>query len=102
MINTGTWNKVSKTISIDSLVRMLAAERFDLAPSYRDVFLSAAKKAGVADKVRELSPSVESVPSYLAFNKKKDYSRIIVAFNKAMEEMKKDKTLDVMNDQYMK
>jgi hypothetical protein len=37
MINTGTWNKVSKTISIDSLVRMLAAERFDLAPSYRDV-----------------------------------------------------------------
>jgi len=102
MINTGTWNKVSKTISIDSLVRMLAAERFDLAPSYRDVFLSAAKKAGVADQVRELSPSVESVPSYLAFNKKKDYSRIIIAFNKAMEEMKKDKTLDAMNDQYMK
>lgn len=102
MINTGTWNKVSKTISIDSLVRMLAAERFDLAPSYRDVFLSAARKAGVADQIRELSPSVESVPSYLAFNKKKDYSRIIAAFNKAMEEMKKDKTLDIITEQYTK
>lgn len=71
MINTGAWNNVSKTINIDSLVRMLAAEQFDLAPSYREVFLSAAKKAGVADKLKALSPSVASVPAYLAFNKKR-------------------------------
>jgi polar amino acid transport system substrate-binding protein len=55
-----------------------------------------------SDQIRELSPSVESVPSYLAFNKKKDYSRIITAFNKAMEEMKKDKTLDIITEQYTK
>ena len=73
---------------------MAKSESIPCKPSLAKIAVSAAKKAGVADKVRELSPSVESVPSYLAFNKKKDYSRIIVAFNKAMEEMKKDKNLE--------
>jgi polar amino acid transport system substrate-binding protein len=101
MIRDGTWKHVRKTNHVDSLVAMLVAQRFDLAPSYRHVVLSAAKKAGVAGRIKELGPSVDAIPTYLAFNKINDYTKVIAAFNKAMEEMKKDKTLDSITGRYL-
>jgi len=102
MIKDGIWRDVAKANNVDSLVAMLVAGRFDLVPSYRHVVLSAAKKAGVLDKIRELSPSVEAVPSYLAFSKKHDYAGVIVAFNKAMNDMKREKVIDSIEDRYLK
>lgn len=102
MIKDGTWRDVAKANNVDSLVAMLVAGRFDLVPSYRHVVLSSAKKADVLDKIKELSPSIEAVPSYLAFSKKRDYTRVISAFNKAMSDMKREKVLDSIEDRYLK
>lgn len=102
MIKHGIWKDVAKANNVDSLVAMLVAGRFDLVPSYRHVVLNAAKKAGALDKIRELSPSVDAVPSYLAFSKKRDYAKVIDAFNKAMSDMKREKVLDAIEDRYLK
>jgi len=102
VINDGTWKNVQKSNNIDSMIAMLVEQRFDLMPSYRHVALSAAKRAGVIDNIKELSPSVDAIPSYLAFSKKHDCSEVIKAFNKAIEEMIKDGTFDSITNKYLK
>ncbi|SDP72965.1 polar amino acid transport system substrate-binding protein [Rhodoferax sp. OV413] len=101
LIKNGTWAKVTHTSSVDSLVAMLAAKRIDISPSYRYVFLDAAKQAGSMGKIKELTPAVESIPSYLAFNKKRDYAQTIAEFNKALASMKADKSFDAIYAKYM-
>ena len=101
LVKNGTWPKVTYTSSVDSLVAMLAAKRIDISPSYRAVFLDAAKQAGSIGKIRELTPAVESIPSYLAFNKKRDYTQTIVKFNKALASMKTDKSFDAIYAKYL-
>jgi polar amino acid transport system substrate-binding protein len=56
-----------KTDNVDSLVGMLALKRIDLAVGYRHVVLEAARKKGYLGKIKELSPSIDAIPSYLAF-----------------------------------
>lgn len=102
LIKNGTWTKVTNTSSVDSLVAMLAAKRIDVSPSYRHVFIDAAKQAGAMGKIKELTPAVESIPSYLAFNKKRDYTQVIVGFDKALASMKKDKSFDAIYAKYLK
>ncbi|WP_208764141.1 substrate-binding periplasmic protein [Shewanella aestuarii] len=101
MINNKIWKQVTKTNNIDSLVAMLVGERFDLVPSYHHVFLHAAKRLGVSDKIKELTPIVYELPSYLAFSNKRDYSAIVVDFDKALAQMKSDGTFDAIYDKYL-
>lgn len=101
LVKNGTWQNITYTSSVDSLVAMLAAKRIDFAPSYRAVFLDAAKQAGSIGKIKELSPAVESIPSYLAFNKKRDYAKISAEFDKALASMKKDKSFDAIYTKYL-
>lgn len=101
LVKNGTWQNITYTSSVDSLVAMLAAKRIDFAPSYRAVFLDAAKQAGSIGKIKELSPAVESMPSYLAFNKKRDYAKISAEFDKALASMKKDKSFDAIYAKYL-
>ncbi len=98
----GTWKKVQKSNNVDSMIGMLIKKRFDIMPSYHHVALNAAKRAGMIDKIKELTPSVESIPSYLAFSKKRDYTEVIEAFNKVMVEMIEDGTFDSITNKYLK
>jgi polar amino acid transport system substrate-binding protein len=101
LVKNGTWQNITYTSSVDSLVAMLAAKRIDFAPSYRAVFLDAAKQNGSIGKIKELSPAVESIPSYLAFNKKRDYAKISAEFDKALASMKKDQSFDAIYAKYL-
>lgn len=101
LIKSGSWRNVTYTSSVDSLVAMLAAKRVDLSPSYRHVFLDAVKQAGASGKIKELAPAVESIPSYLAFNKKQDYTKTMADFDKALASMKKDKSFDAIYAKYL-
>lgn len=100
-VKNGSWRNVTYTSNIDSLVAMLAAKHIDIAPSYRAVFIDAAKRAGIAGKIKELSPAVQSIPSYLAFNKKRDYAQAMADFDNALASMKKDKSLDAIYARYL-
>jgi len=101
LLDDGTWEHVERTNSIDDMLSMLVSGRFDIMPSYRHVVLAAAKESGLIDQIKELSPSVVEIPSYLAFSRSRDYTEIILAFNSAMNAMKEDKTFDAITEKYL-
>jgi polar amino acid transport system substrate-binding protein len=74
-LKTGVWSTVVETNNIDSLVGMLGLKRIDLAVGYRHVVLEAARKKGYLDKIKELSPAIDEIQSYLAFTKQRDFRK---------------------------
>lgn len=99
-LEKGLFKKVDVAHSASSNVQKLMHERVDLIPSYRHVVLDTARTLGVAADIRELAPAVDAIPSYLAFSNKRDYTRVIGAYNQALRAMKKDGTYDAIFNKY--
>jgi polar amino acid transport system substrate-binding protein len=100
-IKTRVWSTVIETNSIDSLVGMLILKRIDLAVGYRHVILEAARKKGALNSIKELAPSIDEIPSYLAFTKQRDYSEVISNFDRALTSMKNDHSFDAIYEKYL-
>jgi polar amino acid transport system substrate-binding protein len=100
-LKTGQWSAVVETNNIDSLVGMLVLKRIDLAVGYRHVVLEAARKKGDLNKIKELSPTIDEIPSYLAFTKQRDYSEVIADFDRALTSMKDDHSFDAIYEKYL-
>lgn len=100
-LKTGMWSTVVETNSVDSLVGMLVLKRIDLAVGYRHVILEAARKKGNLNKIKELSPGIDEIPSYLAFSKQRDYSEVITNFDRALTSMKNDLSFDAIYEKYL-
>jgi polar amino acid transport system substrate-binding protein len=100
-LNAGAWSTVVETNNIDSLVGMLALKRVDLAVGYRHVVLEAARKKGYLDKIKEVYPSIDVIPSYLAFNKRREYSEEIAEFDRALTSMKDDLSFRTIHEKYL-
>jgi polar amino acid transport system substrate-binding protein len=100
-LNAGVWSAVVETNNIDSLVGMLVLKRIDLAVGYRHVVLEAAKKKGYLGKIKELSPSIDAIPSYLAFTKQRDYSEVVASFDRELTSMKNDQSLRAIYEKYL-
>lgn len=100
-LKTRMWSTVVETNSVDSLVGMLVLKRIDLAVGYRHVILEAARKKGDLNKIKELSPGIDEIPSYLAFTKQRDYSEVIINFDRAMTSMKNDHSFDAIYEKYL-
>lgn len=96
----GLFNRIDQAQSIESNIQKLLAGHIDLIPSYRHVVLSTAKKLGVTDKIKQLSPDIEAIPSYLAFTQRRDFTKVIDDYNKALASMKKDGTYDTIFNKY--
>jgi polar amino acid transport system substrate-binding protein len=97
---TGTLRNIEAANSIESNLGKLVAERVDLIPSYRYVALDAAKRLNILSKIKEVSPSLQSMPSYLAFTKARDLSRVSNDFDAALAAMKQDGTYDRIVGKY--
>jgi polar amino acid transport system substrate-binding protein len=97
----GIFEKIDSTKDSESNIRKLIAGRVDMIPSYRHVVLSTAKKLGALDKIRQLSPDIESIPSYLAFTQKRDFAKLISDYDKAIASMKEDGTYDQLFNRYI-
>ena len=52
------------------------------------------------DKIRELSPAIDEIQSYLAFTKQRDYSEVIADFDKALTSMKNDHSFEAIYEKY--
>jgi len=100
-LETGLFRKVDTAHSASSNVQKLLHHRVDLIPSYRHVVLDTARTLGIAGEIRELTPAIEAIPSYLAFSNKRDYAAVISAFNQALRAMKKDGTYDAIFAKYL-
>lgn len=101
-IKEGVFKKNDPTSSIESNLRKLIIKRVEIIPSYKHVVLSTAKELGYLDKVKQLKPAIEAIPSYLAFSKNKaDYAKIIKDYDTALLSMKKDGTYDAIFSKYL-
>jgi polar amino acid transport system substrate-binding protein len=76
-------------------------KRIDLAVGYRNVVLEAARKKGYLSKIKELSPSIDVIPSYLAFTKQRDYSEEVAGFDRALTSMKNDQSFRAIYEKYL-
>ncbi|WP_136810228.1 substrate-binding periplasmic protein [Desulfosediminicola flagellatus] len=101
-LKNGTFVKVDQTTSAPLNVKKLLEGRVEIIPSYRHVVLSTAKSLGAVNQIKELSPEIEAIPSYLAFTKKRNFTNIIRDFNKALLSMKNDGTYDIIFNNYIK
>ncbi|WP_137940099.1 transporter substrate-binding domain-containing protein [Chitinivorax sp. B] len=80
----------------------LLAKRFDILVSNKYGALDILASKGVLDRVKELSPEVEQVPSYLAFSKRRNLISIRDRFDEALSEMKQDGTYEGMIIRYVR
>ena len=72
----------------------LIAGRFDILVSNKYGGLHILQKMGALNQVRELTPEVESLPSYIAFSKKQNLSDFRDRFDEVLVELKTDGTYD--------
>jgi polar amino acid transport system substrate-binding protein len=100
-LKTGVWSTVVETNNVGSIVGMLVLKRIDLAVGYRHVVLEAARKQGYLDKIKEISPAIDEIPSYLAFSKQRDYSEVIANFDRALTSMKNDHRFEAIYEKYL-
>ncbi len=100
-LGKGVFKKVDMANSASTNIQKLLHDRIDVIPSYRHVVLDSARRLGVAESIKELSPAVEAIPSFLAFSNKRDYSKVIAAFNQALRSAKEDGTYDAIFNNYL-
>ncbi len=101
-LKQGVFAKQILAYSAENNVKMLLLGRVDIIPSYRHVVLFTAKSIGELDHIQELTPKVDSIPSYLAFNRKNDYSIVIAEYDKALKSMQQDGSYDRIFDRYLR
>lgn len=100
-LKTGVWSTVVETNNVSSLVGMLALKRIDLAIGYRHVILEAGKKKGYLGQIKELTPGIDEIQSYLAFTRQRDYSEVIADFDRALTSMKNDRSFEAIYEKYL-
>ena len=96
----GALQNVEQSNSAESNLKKLAFGRVDLIPSYRNVVLDTARQVDLLSQIKEVSPPLEAVPTYLAFTKVRDLSRQSDSFDAALTSMKQDGTYDRIIEQY--
>jgi polar amino acid transport system substrate-binding protein len=100
-LKNGLFKTVDTAHSAASNVQKLLHDRVDVIPSYRHVVLDTARTLGVAGDIKELAPAIEAIPSYLAFSNKRDYTKVIGAYNHALRAMKRDGSYDAIFNKYL-
>jgi len=86
----------------ESNLQKLINGRFDILISNTFGALSIIKKEHISDQVVELKPVVESVPSYIAFSKKRNLTDLRDEFDEILIVMKNDGTIDSIINAYTK
>lgn len=94
------FRKLESSADYDTTFKKLLAGRMDAVICSKFVGLAVLKKMGGADKVRVSGSPVETVPSFLAFTKKKDYSDLAAAFDQTIAAMRQDGTIDRIMKKY--
>lgn len=85
-----------------SLNKLLSGERkVDLVVNTNYILQYTAKKMNITDSLKELSPPLAEVPSYLAFTKKKDQTALIANFEMELKKMKQDGSYQKILEKYL-
>jgi polar amino acid transport system substrate-binding protein len=96
----GSFSHVERVTTLSSLIKMLAAGRVDLITSSRDSVWQAADILGQREQIAELSPQVDTVPSYVTLTPTGDHAALAIDFSAALRAMKEDGTVDKIVRRY--
>jgi len=95
-IAAGTLTKFSDSNSFETTVRMLARGRVDLVVGFRQAVAGAAATEKLTGEIEELAPPVDVIPGFLAFTRKRDFTEMEHAVDKALRAMRADGTYDAI------
>ncbi|MCJ8338681.1 MAG: transporter substrate-binding domain-containing protein [Pseudomonadales bacterium] len=95
-----TLGKIQYAGTGEQNMEKLLKGRFDVLVSNKYGALDILKKMGKSNQVKELSPEIQSVPSYIAFSKKRNLSAIRDQFDSVFAAMKKDGTYEQIIQSY--
>ncbi|MBU2713685.1 substrate-binding periplasmic protein [Zooshikella harenae] len=84
----------------ESNFQMLILGRVDIVVSNRYGAKYILTDLGSLNEVKELHPPLQSIPSYIAFSKKRKLTRVRDKFDKGLSEMKKDGTYRKIIDNF--
>lgn len=99
-IKGGVLPNVEKSNDSDSNVKKLLSGRFDVMPSNRYVAQYFLKQQGALDQVKELTPEAQNLPSYIAFTKARDTSKLKADFDAGVAAMKASGDYQRVLDKY--
>jgi polar amino acid transport system substrate-binding protein len=100
-VNTGIISKIEAVTDYRQNVTKLVNNRLDIMIGPRLSMLYIIKELGQQDAVKELSPAIESVPTYLAFSKTRVTPEIKAQFEHILKELKRDGTYDKIIQAYI-
>jgi polar amino acid transport system substrate-binding protein len=96
---SGRFAHVLEVDGYDTMVRMLAAGRIDVAISVADPIAESVTRLKLGDKIKRL-PDIDQVPAYLVFTKVRDMSAERTLFEDGIRAMKADGTYDAIARKY--
>ncbi|MEH6631071.1 MAG: transporter substrate-binding domain-containing protein [Halopseudomonas aestusnigri] len=97
-VEEGTLQSVYRVSDGNALIKLLINKRVDIVPFNRLGGYYRFRELGVAGDVEELSPPIQSVPSYIAFSKKRNHALLRDLVDRTLIEMRQDGSYDRLTD----
>lgn len=101
-VNAGIISRIDAVPDYRQNVLKLVNDRIDIMIGPRLSMLYVIKALGQQDAVRDLSPVIENVPTYLAFSKTRVSQDIKTQFDRLLKELKDDGTYDKIIQGYIR
>jgi len=98
-LESGRFAHVLEVDGYDTMARMLAAGRIDVAISVTDPMAESIARLDLADKIKRL-PDIDQVPAYLVLTKVRDMSADRTLFEEGIRAMKADGTYEAIARKY--
>lgn len=99
-IKGGILKNVDCAQSFEFCIKKLLAGRTDIIINSLDVGNELIAKMNKTGLVKSLNPPIETLSSYLAFTKVRDYSTLAESFDNVLSEMIKDGTVEKIKSKY--
>ncbi|WP_108650859.1 substrate-binding periplasmic protein [Dongshaea marina] len=101
-VKSGQLKSIDESNNANANFKKLLKGRFDLLVSNKYGALFISKKTNSSNLIKEISPPLQTVPSYIAFSKKRGLSHIRDEFDSALRSMKSDGKYKEIIDSYTK
>jgi len=99
-VKAGVLTNLDRSNDSDVNMQKLIAGRFELMPSNRFVAAFIARKNGITQEIRELSPEIENIATFVAFTKARDTGKLREDIDGAIATMREDGSYGKIIERY--